>query len=788
VTSPPCAFCGRHVRLRGISPQGRICSNCCAKRRSGPCSRCGQVRRLAGRDPDGGRWCQRCARRHQAAATVADHLTQVVAAVAVIEPLLSLETIERAVTQAASAARTARLLAEHLAAYPDALSDDASGSVPVLRRLAEALQAAGAHRVRVLDPPCVECGQKSRARKRVGAGWICSTCCSRIRRPCDRCGHLRRPYARDPSGVLCVACVRRQRSNESDRAVTAGIVDAVRAHHTPRLDTATVTAMVRMVAPRPVDRRRLAAHVNPITLPAGAVPLPVTRLIIMLTAAGASSLPRLHCDDCGSTVGGDGHGSLTAIKCGRCARRCPGCGRPRRRPEEKLCSRCRKDKDRRRGDCAGCPRRDRALDDRGLCRTCRERAGRHCLDCGSSATPMHRVDGGEVCDRCALRHDVNRFLPAQTTPPLQRLREAILAAEPETTRSWLTRPRAGNLLAALHDGRLKCTHAALDTLSPGRDLDHLRALLVAAGVLPTDAQRVVDRLGEELAIVIDQLADGDRRCVRAWLRWRVLARLRQAADAGHDLTRTIHYARATTAQVVAFVTALHRAGRQLGTCRQADIDGWFSTPPVTRSHVRSFLSWAHRRGHVPRALRLPAFRRGQLNAPADPEQRWAVARRLVHDDTLDIADRVVGALIVLYAQPITRIVQLTTSHVAVADGQVTVALGPDRLQLPEPFATLITKLPHHRRVGTAAHLPNPWLFPSARAGQHATPGAVANRLRRIGVTGRGMRQAALMQLAAEIPPAMLAGILGIHATTAVKWTRLAGGDWTSYTAARTSST
>jgi hypothetical protein len=45
-----------------------------------------------------------------------------------------------------------------------------------------------------------------------------------------------------------------------------------------------------------------------------------------------------------------------------------------------------------------------------------------------------------------------------------------------------------------------------------------------------------------------------------------------------------------------------------------------------------------------------------------------------------------------------------------------------------------------------------------------------------------MRQAALIQLAAEIPPAMLAGILGIHPTTAVKWTRLAGGNWTTYAA------
>ena len=47
-----------------------------------------------------------------------------------------------------------------------------------------------------------------------------------------------------------------------------------------------------------------------------------------------------------------------------------------------------------------------------------------------------------------------------------------------------------------------------------------------------------------------------------------------------------------------------------------------------------------------------------------------------------------------------------------------------------------------------------------------------------------MRHAALMQLAAEIPPAMLAGILGVHTTTAVKWTRLAGGEWTGYAADR----
>lgn len=398
----------------------------------------------------------------------------------------------------------------------------------------------------------------------------------------------------------------------------------------------------------------------------------------------------------------------------------------------------------------------------------------------------HRVDGAAACHQCALRRALDQILPERTTAPLQRLRHAVLAAEPEATHRWLVRTRAGDLLAALHDGRMECTHAALDELPPGRDLQHLRALLVAAEALPNDPHRLIDRLGDELAALLQQLPDTDRRTAQSWLRWRVLAQLRRAADAGRDLTAAILSARATCSQVVAFVTTLQRAGRQLATCSQTDIDGWFAAPTATGTHIRSFLTWLRRRGHMPKSLRLPQSHRGIPDAPTDPEQRWAIARRLVHDDTLDIADRVAGALIVLYAQPVTRIVLLTTAHVEAVDAQVRVCLGADRLELPEPFATLITKLPHHRWLGAAAHLPNQWLFPSTRAGQHATPGAVSNRLRRIGITARAMRQAALAQLAAQIPPAMLAGILGIHPTTAVKWTRLAGGNWTGYAAARTS--
>ncbi|MEH1129420.1 hypothetical protein [Micromonospora sp. CPCC 206061] len=559
----------------------------------------------------------------------------------------------------------------------------------------------------------------------------------------------------------------------------------VRVTFAPKLSDEALTAIIRDAAPRPLDRRLLAAHIEAMPAELRQPPLPLARLILALAGVEVAGPPRLVCTGCGAHAGPDGHASTTGVHCGPCARTCPGCTRPYRRAGEQICSRCRRDVHRQRGDCAGCQRTDRILDARGRCHHCR--ADRQCADCHNPAAPVRHVDGLGVCDRCALRRTLDRLLPEQTAEPLRRLRQAILAADPVATRAWLMRPRTTSILADLHHGRLEFSHAALDALPVGRDLEHLRALLVAAGALPTDPHRLLDRLAVELTDTIGGCGEPDRRVLHTWIRWRLLARLRRTADTGADLTAPIYHARATVGQVTDFVTHLHRASRTLATCQQADLDEFFTATPSTSSHIRSFLTWAQRRRHLPGTLQLPPSRRGALAAPADAEQRWSIARQLVHDDSLDIADRVAAALVVLYAQPISRIVMLTTTDIHTTGGTVTVAFGADRLELPEPFASLITKLPHRRRVGTSAHLPNQWLFPSARAGKHATPRAISTRLRRIGIQARAMRQAALIQLAAEIPPAMLAGILGIHPTTAVKWTRLAGGNWTSYAAARTSS-
>jgi hypothetical protein len=47
---------------------------------------------------------------------------------------------------------------------------------------------------------------------------------------------------------------------------------------------------------------------------------------------------------------------------------------------------------------------------------------------------------------------------------------------------------------------------------------------------------------------------------------------------------------------------------------------------------------------------------------------------------------------------------------------------------------------------------------------------------------RGSRSTVLLQLATELPAAVLARTLGIDITVAVKWQRAAAGDWAAYAA------
>lgn len=168
----------------------------------------------------------------------------------------------------------------------------------------------------------------------------------------------------------------------------------------------------------------------------------------------------------------------------------------------------------------------------------------------------------------------------------------------------------------------------------------------------------------------------------------------------------------------------------------------------------------------------------------DPDERWALVARLLHDDTLDLTDRIAGSLLLCYGQQLSRIAVMTTDQLHQHDDHVSLRFGTHDITVPQPLAALLTDLTNVRRshLGVGSPTTSPWLFPGHLPGRPITPSRLGERLRRLGVRALPGRRATLLQLAAEVPAAVLAELLHLTPGTATRWTRDAGGDWSRYAA------
>jgi hypothetical protein len=777
-----CAACHRQVRLRYRTDDGRICSNCAANRNSATCSRCGEHRRIAGIDPAGGRWCERCRGRQRRDDTDDAHRTAIVAAVTRVEPHLQETAVAAALGRAATSRRARRALAEHLDRHPRALIEGPTSTLQVLDRFVAELTTAGTTTIRTIHPVCAGCGQHRRAH--YGAhhdACLCSSCYSQAARPvCVGCGQSARPYRREDDGPLCVRCERRRGRERQLEQLTAAIARQL----TPAvgdLEPSMLGEVLDRVASSPYRRRTLLQALAGETQPGSIAttdPL-AARLATELRAAGVELAPPV-CSDC------DGPAEPLntyrgIIRCGSCAKICPQCRRSTKEPHAPRCRRCRLDPARPIGTCRDCRNDDRRLDPQRRCRTCRERQNHRCRAC-EKIGPLTLTGDGWRCHRCALSGELDRLLAGNDR--FARLRTAMLAADnPALVRGWLARPAITGLLARLAAGELPLEHTSLNDLPDTSGIEHLRGLLVAAGLLD-DTDRTIERFQSAATSQLATIHDpADRTIVRAWLTWRVLPRLRRRVEGALSVQHSGPNARYALLGVTRLLAQLHTAGRTLSDCTQADVDAWFARPTGS-SHARPFLLWARDHGHLPKSLHIPP---GRSTSPAPPGgDRQALARGLLTDEHIAPDDRVAGALVVFYAQPVTRIVALTQDDLAERDdGTLTITLAGMPIELIEPFATLARQLPITRTNGVADQLPTRWLFPGKRAGRPINPDSLGRRLRDLGIPPRLSRTTALSQLAIDIPPAVLAELVGIAPGTAARWAAITGSNWAAYAASRT---
>ncbi|WP_329374814.1 hypothetical protein [Streptomyces sp. NBC_01483] len=244
--------------------------------------------------------------------------------------------------------------------------------------------------------------------------------------------------------------------------------------------------------------------------------------------------------------------------------------------------------------------------------------------------------------------------------------------------------------------------------------------------------------------------------------------------------RRHHQTKQETTQAGACLTWLAGRGRTIEHCRQADLDAWHTEKLATRRPAQTFLRGCMKTGRMP-GLTLPPQVITQDQAPLHQHRRLAMLRRLLNDDSLPLRSRVVAALVLVYAQPVSRIVRLTIDDITDDGTTIAVCLGDPPSPLPEPIAELMRVHVHSRQ-----HLPYAGsrsarrLFPGRQPGQPMNPVSLQAHLREIGVPPQRGRTSAIRQLVLQAPAPVIAKALGYHDKTATRLVTEAGGAWSRH--------
>jgi hypothetical protein len=675
------------------------------------------------------------------AGKTAEHRRVIIDAVMTADRSLPADAVVAAVDAVLTGPAVARELGAALTGDLNAL---VTGAPAAVGRLVIALRERGS---RLPEPACASCGSTGKPLTRSTAGGLCRRCWDRQQMTaCARCGVVKLVRGRDEQRrPLCGRCSDRPQRRCGRCGRTRRIACRGRDGQPDICD-----ACYRL----PVASCSRCGRQRPCVSAAGAEPICL------------ACTPR------------------QPAVCAHCGQRRPPTARW---PEGPVCDPCYNQALQRRGGCAGCEQTRRLVDPPGpdatRCADCAGQPITHaCTDCGTEDKLYERGR----CTRCALRRRTGQLLATggqEISAALAPVYEAITTtATPRTALNWLRNGAGAKLLAALAAGDLALSHEALDAHPQRQAADYLRHILVANDVLPTrdEALASVERFLTDTLTGLDR--DHDRRLIQAYATWRVLRRLRRSAERASRPRSYTRHARANITAAVAFLNWIAEHGLHLADVGQGAIDTWLAGGPA-RYQVRDFLQWTATTGHAPK-LTIPTLA-SHTGPTGSDEQRWAQVTQLLHDDSLDLTDRVAGSLLLLYGQQLSRIAAITADQVITRHGEVFLRFGRDDVHIPDPLAGLLLALLRQRRrylgVGTPT-AGNRWLFPGMQPGRPLTAARLGERLRVLGIRAQPGRRSAMTHLAAQVPAAVLADMLNLAPTTAVKWVSDAGGDWSRYAA------
>ncbi|PWI06509.1 hypothetical protein DIZ27_33135 [Streptomyces sp. NWU339] len=306
---------------------------------------------------------------------------------------------------------------------------------------------------------------------------------------------------------------------------------------------------------------------------------------------------------------------------------------------------------------------------------------------------------------------------------------------------------------------------------------------MASGVLPA-VDKYICSFQRWLPGHLADIADPEHvKTIKLFSTWHVLPHLRERSDRSRITPSVRRFAAEQIKYATTFLRWLSARDRSLSSCSQLDIDAWFAeNTEHGRTCLRAFLNWASQSRRCPHSLSIPAMKISRRPALSEA-QRLAALGRLLTDTDTPMRLRVAGIIVLLYAQPLTRIVQLTIDDV-LHDGKTTLLrLGEPASPVPAPVAALLLAYIADRdNMNTATNQASSWLFPGRRASRPARPDHMSALLGEIGVPVAAARGAAIRQQLLELPAPVVADALGYHDKTTSRLLRETGGTWSRYAA------
>ncbi|MER7183761.1 XRE family transcriptional regulator [Streptomyces hyaluromycini] len=701
-------------------------------------------------------------------------------------------------------------LVRYLSDRPDALSAPSSHCPTCVLRLLTALTAAG-HGDKVTLVACGDCGRTAPLPTRTGPeGRLCSRCAGRrAKKPCARCGNVTTIYVRRPEGGICAPCRKKEPDAKEECAGCRRMMISYR-----RLPDGT--NLCQTCAPKNAQTccrcgrvRRVNAQTSDGPVCGGCYSSParlcgvcgrIVPIVVRADGTRPDTCERCYkrhektCAVCERVRPGHHiNGGLGPFHCDTCRPReectCALCGQVAKVkvfwPRGPVCDSCYRTALSTPAPCASCSR-DRVLigqtaEGNLLCKACSfpDEPVERCSTCGEPAD----LYAGHRCPRCTLTARVTDLLStdgASVAEPLQPLVLVLTSAQyPYRVLRWLRRSPTAQLLGrlALDPGALN--HESLDRLPQGAATAYVRGSLVTAGILPPRDENLA-LLTNWVARTVAELPARQANLIRPFAEWHIIRDARRRSARGR-YTYAAH--KGDCSNVLAAIDLLNWLDSQnlnLRRLQQPHLDTWATDRPTLRTRSIPFLRWSTARRLCPPGVIIdrPASQLpGHFQAEDDARNELL---RCLNDTALPLDVRVAAALVRLYALPLTRIVELTEDHISRDREHTCLAVNQHPFVLPPKLARLIDDQLRHSTPRHSTTAGRRYLLPGQIPGRPRNPLGLADTLRQHGLPARAARNTAMVDALPDLPPMVIADLLGIHPKTAERWATLAGENWSDY--------